>query len=114
MRGRRAARARPSGRSSGRLHAVGARTLLARLDLERDALATVERVEVQAAVEACAMEEVLPSVLRGDEPEAPVLDELLDGACRHRRTPPSRFTVRWYARALIEKERTTAANIARP
>jgi hypothetical protein len=54
------------------LDAVCAGALLAGLDLEVDALPTGERVEVHARVKACAVEEVLSPILRGDETEAAV------------------------------------------
>src|SRR5579864_7003259 len=67
----------------GELDAVGSRTLLAWLDFEADALAARQGVEIHARVEAGTVEEVLPSVLGGDEAEPSVGDQLLDGACRH-------------------------------
>lgn len=65
------------------LDAVCPRAFLAGLDLEVDALPTGERVEVHARVKSCAVEEVLPPILRGDETEAAVGNQLLDGASRH-------------------------------
>src|ERR1700736_4419871 len=73
--------------SAGELDAVCAWAFLARLDLEADALASGERVEVNAWVEARAVKEIFAPVLRRDEPKPAVGDQLLDCACRHRDTP---------------------------
>src|SRR5690348_12330590 len=98
VRAERAAKKRPVAPATGRgdprdlreLDPVRPRPFLARLDLERNSLAAGERVEVDARVETGAVEEVLLAVLRRDEAEPTVGDELLDGPCRHRRNPPSR------------------------
>src|SRR5450756_712226 len=72
------------------LDTVRARALLAWLDLEADPLAARERGEVDGRIEAGAVEEILPPVLGGNEPEPAVGDQLLDGACRHLPTPFSK------------------------
>src|SRR5437879_4609652 len=61
--------------------ALGARALGARLDLERDLLATLEAVEVTFG--ATPVEEEFLTVFGCDKAEATVRDQLLDGACRH-------------------------------
>src|SRR2546423_15696117 len=61
--------------------ALGARALRARLDFERNLLATLEAVEV--AFGATAVEEVFLSVLGLDESKAAIGNQLLDGACGH-------------------------------
>jgi hypothetical protein len=74
-------------RASGELDAVRPRPLLTWLDLETDTLPARQRVEVDARVETGPMEEVLLPVFGRDEPETAVGDQLLDGPCRHRRSP---------------------------
>lgn len=59
------------------------RTPLTRLDVELNALAPLEGIEVHGAVQPGAVKEVLHPILGGDEPEAPISDELLDGPLRH-------------------------------
>src|ERR1700674_2269075 len=61
--------------------ALGARALGARLDLERDLLATLEAVEVTCG--ATPVEEEFLTVFGCDKAEATVRDQFLDGACRH-------------------------------
>src|SRR5438874_2336392 len=73
--------------SSSEPDAIRARSFLARLDLEVDALATRQRIEVDARVQAASVEEVLLSILGRDEAEATVGDQLLDGPSRHPPTP---------------------------
>ena len=71
-------------RLSGRPDARGPGASLTRLYVERDTLSPLQRVEVQRTVQAGAMKEVFDSVLRCDEPEATVGNELLYGSLRHR------------------------------
>ncbi len=71
----------------GEADAMRPRPLLARLDLELDALTAGQAVEVDNVVQTAAVEEVVPTVLRRDEPETPVLDQLLDRALGHRMLP---------------------------
>ena len=70
-------------RPSGRPDARGPGAALARLYVELDTLSPLQRVEVQRTVKAGAVKEVFDSVLRCDEPEATVGNELLDGSLRH-------------------------------
>ena len=68
---------------SGGANVVRARTLGALLDLELDALATGETIEVEGCVEGAAMEEVLLLILGCDEAEASIGDDALDGTGGH-------------------------------
>lgn len=54
------------------LDSVGPGTFLAGLDLEFDALPAGERIEVDARVKSRPVEEILPAILRGDEPKATI------------------------------------------
>jgi signal-transduction protein with cAMP-binding, CBS, and nucleotidyltransferase domain len=74
-------------RASGELDAVRPRPLLTWLDLETDTLPARQRVEVDARVETGPVKEVLLPVFGRDESETAVGDQLLDGPCRHRRSP---------------------------
>src|SRR5690348_1902469 len=65
----------------GDADALGARALRARLDFERNLLATLESVEVSLG--ATAVEEVFLSVLGLDKSKATIRNQLLDGACGH-------------------------------
>jgi len=65
------------------LDSICAGAFLARLDLEGDPLTARQRVEVHRRIQPGAVEEILPSVLSGNESEPAVRDQLLDGACRH-------------------------------
>ena len=67
----------------GGSHLVSPRALGARLDLELNSLAADEPIKVERGVEAAAMEEVFLRVLGGDETEAAVGDDLLDGTGGH-------------------------------
>jgi hypothetical protein len=67
----------------GGVNAVRARALRALLDLELDLLSAGQAVEVERGVEAAAMEEVLLRIVRGDEAEAAIGDDLLDGTGGH-------------------------------
>ena len=60
-----------------------ARAFGARLDLERDSLAADEAVKVDRLIEGAAMEEVFLLILGGDEAEAAIGDDLLDGTGGH-------------------------------
>src|SRR3954453_6733604 len=71
------------GRLGRRVNSVRARTLGALLDLELDLLTADEAVEVQRVVEGAAVEEVFLRILGGDEAEAAVGDDLLDGTGGH-------------------------------
>ena len=72
-------------------HLAGARPLVAALDIEAHALSAAEAVEVKRAVEAAAMEEVLLSIVGGDEAEAAVAHDLFDVTSQHLVSPiPSR------------------------
>src|SRR5258707_14832517 len=62
-----------------------ARALGARLDLERDLLATLKGVEVTLG--AAPVEEEFLSVLGRDESKTAIRNELLDGARGHLRSP---------------------------
>src|SRR4029079_2179131 len=68
---------------SGGAHLAGARALGALLDLELDPLATREAIEIERGIEAVAMEEVFLRVLSGDEAEAAIGNDLLDGTGGH-------------------------------
>src|SRR6202011_1576094 len=59
---------------------VGARTLLALLDVEADGLATAQAIEVQRRVHATLMEEILLAIVGGDEPKSAVGNDFLEGA----------------------------------
>ena len=61
-----------SKRALSAANAVGARPLLARLDLELDPLASVQAVEVERLVQTRTVEEVLDPVFGGNEAEAAV------------------------------------------
>src|SRR4029079_12636673 len=66
-----------------RVNSACAGPLGALLDLELDLLAADEAIEVKRGVEAAAMEEVFLRILSGDEAEAAVGDDLLDGSGGH-------------------------------
>src|SRR2546422_11724314 len=68
-------------RNLGYADALGARALRARLDFERNLLATLEAVEV--AFGATAVEEVFLSVLGLDKSKATIRNQFLDGASWH-------------------------------
>src|SRR5260370_5431436 len=61
--------------------ALGARALRARLDFERNLLATLQSVEVTFG--STAVEKVFLSVLGLDKSKATIRNQLLDGACGH-------------------------------
>src|SRR2546426_11192443 len=90
---------RPRGRlfkaelALGRPDAVRPRALLALLDVEADGLATTQTVEVERRIHATLMEEVLLTIVCGDEPEATVGNDLLDGALWHLPNSSSRTAV---------------------
>jgi hypothetical protein len=64
-------------------HLNGARALGAGLDFERDALAAGEAIEIEGSDEAAAVEEVFLAVFGGNEPEAAIGNDLLNGSCGH-------------------------------
>ena len=66
-------------RGSGRLDLAGTGALVAALDLEAHALVAREVFEGQRTVKSTAMEEILLSILGGDEAEAAFGDDLLYG-----------------------------------
>src|SRR6478735_9357076 len=77
---------RPEGRTahgSGGAHLAGARALGALLDVELDPLAAREAIEIERGIQAVAMEEVFLRVLCGDEAEAAIGNDLLDGTGGH-------------------------------
>src|SRR3981189_1719254 len=65
----------------GYADALGARALGARLDFERNLLATLEAVEVTFG--ATAVEKVFLSVLGLDKSKATIRNQLFDGASGH-------------------------------
>jgi hypothetical protein len=67
----------------GSADAYGARALGAGFDLERDALAALEAVEIEGSLEAATVEEVFLPVFGGDEAKAAIGDDLLDGTGGH-------------------------------
>ena len=67
----------------GRANVLGARTLGALGDLELDLLTANEAVEIERGVEPAAMEEVFLRILGGDEAEAAIGNDLLDGTGGH-------------------------------
>lgn len=62
---------------SDRANLARARTLVAALDVEAHPLLRGQRLESQGAAQRRAMEEVLLSILAGDEPETAFRDDLL-------------------------------------
>jgi len=67
---------------------VRPRTLLALLDVEAHGLATAQAVEVERGVDATLVEEVLLTIVGGDEPKSAVGNDFLYGAFWHSRSPP--------------------------
>lgn len=67
----------------GRADLARPRALRALLDLERDALAASEAIEVERGLEAVTVEEVFLPVLGRDEAEAAIGNDLLDGTGGH-------------------------------
>ena len=80
---------RPVGFVLGGVHVFGARTLGTLGDIELDALAALQAVEVEGCIEPAAMEEVFLPILGGDEAEAAIGDDLLDCTGGHERPPNS-------------------------
>src|SRR5437773_5695406 len=80
---------RPEGRpleaelALGGPDAVRPRALLALLDVEADGLATAQTVEVERRIDATLMEEILLTIVGGNEPKSAVGNDLLDGALWH-------------------------------
>src|SRR5215472_19140173 len=106
---------RPSGRPSWSCclrdpHAVRARALRALLDVERHALATGQRVEVQRRVHAGAVEEVLLPVLSGNEAEPTIRHDLLDRPLGHQKTPLLEQSARTHGSVREEKLQRPHAN----
>ena len=66
-------------RGLGRADLAGTRALVATLDLEAHVLIAREVFEGQRTIESTAMEEILLSILGGDEAEAAFGDDLLYG-----------------------------------
>src|SRR4051812_39309426 len=69
--------------SSGGFNVARPGSLGILLDLELDLLTTREPVEVERSGERTAVEEVFLAVVCGDEAEATLGDELLDGSGGH-------------------------------
>src|ERR1700726_704764 len=63
-------------------------TLLALLDVEAHSLATAQTVKVERGVDATLVEEVLLTIVGGDEPKSAVGNDFLYGAFWHCRSPP--------------------------
>src|SRR5688572_30208988 len=78
-----AARAVRVGRSLDRLDVDGLRPLVAGLGVERDARALSQRLEAAGVDAGVVDEEVLAALVRGDEAEALVVAEPLDGSGSH-------------------------------
>jgi hypothetical protein len=68
---------------SGRAHRAGTEALGVLLDREVDLLPAAQAIEVEGCVEGAAVEEVLLLVLGGDESEAAVGNDALDGSGGH-------------------------------
>src|SRR5688572_4332227 len=89
--GRCSVQVRGSGPSDGRAarcglggaHVVSARALGALLDVKDDGLAADKAVEIERGIKPTAMEEVFLLILGGDEAEAAIGDDLLDGTGGH-------------------------------
>ncbi len=99
-------RARPE---LGGAHVIGARALGALLDVELDALAADQAVEVERRIEAAAMEEVFLLILGGDEAEAAIGDDLLDSTGGH--VGPPHSTNGWIADRTARSKRETTRSI---
>jgi hypothetical protein len=72
----------------GRANVLGARTLGALGNLELDLLTADEAVKIERGVEPAAVEEIFLRILGGDEAEAAIGNDLLDGTGGHN-GPPS-------------------------
>jgi hypothetical protein len=68
---------------SGSANARSSWALGALLDLELDLLTAHEAIEVEGRVDAAPMEEILLRIIGGNEAEAAIGDDLLDGSARH-------------------------------
>src|SRR3989442_448230 len=108
---------RPGGRpleaelALGRPDAVRPRALLALLDVEADCLATAQAVEVERRIHATLMEEVLLTIVGGDEPKSAVGNDLLDGALWHLPNSSSRTP---YNASACSREKNTGRTRDRP
>jgi hypothetical protein len=98
----------PSGGGGG-ANPVRSRALGALLDLELDALAAGEAVEVEGRVEAVAVEEVLLRTIVSDEAESAVCDDALDGTGGHDDLP---IFSNWLAGARSVREEATTRSFA--
>src|SRR5437762_2190825 len=108
---------RPEGRpleaelALGGPDAVRPRSLLALLDVEADGLATAQTVEVERRIDATLMEEILLTIVGGDEPESTVGNDLLDGALWHLPNSSSRTP---YNASACSREKNTGRTRDRP
>src|SRR2546422_6285750 len=91
----------------GRPHAVRPRALLALLDVEADGLATTQAVEVERRIDATLMEEILLTIVGGNEPKSAVGNDLLDGALWH--VPNSSSRTRPVTHRPVREKRIRAA-----
>ena len=103
-------RARRARSELGGAHVIGARALGALLDVELDALAADQAVEVERRIEAAAMEEVFLLILGGDEAEAAIGDDLLDSTGGH--VGPPHSTNGWIADRTARSKRETTRSTA--
>src|SRR5438046_705140 len=104
---------RPEGRpleaelALGGPDAVRPRALLALLDVEADGLATAQTVEVERRIDATLMEEILLTIVGGNEPKSAVGNDLLDGALWH--VPNSSSRTRPVTHRPVREKRIRAA-----
>src|SRR3954452_3000701 len=92
-------------RTKSRLDGVNsarARALRALLDVELDLLSAFEAVKVKRGIERVTVEEVILRIVRGDEAEAAIGNDLLDGAGGHG-DPPTFSNRNSNARSVREK-----------
>src|SRR5437773_12350095 len=87
--------------------AVRPRALLALLDVEADGLATAQTVEVERRIDATLMEEILLTIVGGNEPKSAVGNDLLDGALWH--VPNSSSRTRPVTHRPVRERRIRAA-----
>src|SRR5439155_4345328 len=110
---RRKKEGRPEGRpleaelALGGPDAVRPRALLALLDVEADGLATAQAVEVEGRIDATLMEEILLTIVGGNEPKSAVGNDLLDGALWH--VPNSSSRTRPVTHRPVRERRIRAA-----
>jgi hypothetical protein len=86
----------------GESNLLGLRALGALTDLELDLLTAGEAIEIRGALQLVAMEEVFLAIFRGDETEATIRDELLDGTGGHVTSLGIPNEHREYARSVRE------------